>query len=393
MIYITLSQARGNDMFKILNIFGTRPEAIKMAPVIKEQGQCPANILPIVCVTAQHREMLDQVLRLFSILPDYDLNIMEHDQSLFDINISGLRAIEEVLLDARPDLVLVQGDTITTFIASLAAFYMRIPVGHIEAGLRTENKYQPFPEEINRRLVSHIADLHFAATEQAKRNLLREGVDIDNIFVTGNTVIDAMLSIVNNQDFSKKSIIGNRLKEQLRFLASSDRPRLIVVTAHRRENYGQGLEDICLALKEIASNNDDVEIVYPVHLSPNVQGPVLSILGGIRNIHLIEPLDYTSFIYLMNESYLILTDSGGIQEEAPSLGKPVLVMRKVTERPEAIEAGTTKLVGNSADQIVNETQRLLDDVNEYIRMSRVANPYGDGKAAEYIVRAISDRFL
>jgi UDP-N-acetylglucosamine 2-epimerase (non-hydrolysing) len=378
-------------MLTVLTIFGTRPEAIKLAPVIRELEKHPAEVRPVVCVTAQHREMLDQILDLFSITPDTDLDIMRHDQSLFDVTTSSLGAIEGVLRRVQPDLVLVQGDTTTTFAAALAAFYLKIPVGHVEAGLRTEDKYHPFPEEINRRLVTHVADLHFAATETARSNLLAEGIPQDVVFVTGNPVIDSLLLVADDPSFSEQRLVAEeRLNRELEFLSSPEEKRLILVTAHRRESHGEGLENIFGALKRIAGDNSDVEIVYPVHLNPNVKGPAARMLGGIRNVHLLEPVDYAPFVLLMRRSYMIVTDSGGIQEEAPSLGKPVLVTRKVTERPEAIEAGTTRLVGVDADTIAAETQRLLDDHDEYARMAKAVNPYGDGRAATRIVEIILD---
>jgi UDP-N-acetylglucosamine 2-epimerase (non-hydrolysing) len=291
----------------------------------------------------------------------------------------------------QPDLVLVQGDTTTTLAAALAAFYLKIPVGHVEAGLRTEDKYHPFPEEINRRLVTHVADLHFAATETARSNLLAEGIPQDVVFVTGNPVIDSLLLVADDPSFSEQRLVAEeRLNRELEFLSSPEEKRLILVTAHRRESHGEGLENIFGALKRIAGDNSDVEIVYPVHLNPNVKGPAARMLGGIRNVHLLEPVDYAPFVLLMRRSYMIVTDSGGIQEEAPSLGKPVLVTRKVTERPEAIEAGTTRLVGVDADTIAAETQRLLDDHDEYARMAKAVNPYGDGRAATRIVEIILD---
>lgn len=363
-----------------------------MAPVLEEQKKHPEEILPVICVTAQHRKMLDQVLDLFSIEPDYDLNIMEHDQSLFGVTSSVLCALEDVLLDINPDIVLVQGDTTTTFVASLAAFYTKIPVGHIEGGLRTRNKQHPFPEEINRRLVSHIADLHFAATDTARWNLISEGVEPGRIFVTGNPVVDALLSIVEDPGYSgQKAEFEERLSKELGFVSPDTHRRIITVTAHRRESFGLGIENICLALKDIALRNQSVEIVYPVHFNPNIREKVLDVIGGIRNIHLTEPLDYTSCVMLMDISYLILTDSGGIQEEAPSLGKPVLVMREATERIEGLEAGITRLVGTRMQQIASETQLLLDNQRVHSKMANAVNPYGDGKAAERIIRVILDR--
>ena len=358
-------------MKKILTIFGTRPEAIKLAPVIKELERRNDVFVSKVCVTAQHREMLDPFLQLFGINPDWDLNIMQPNQSLFDITAKALIKLKEVLEKEKPDLVLVQGDTTTTFTAALAAYYLKIKVGHVEAGLRTLDKYNPFPEELNRRLVGHIADLHFAPTKRAKENLLFEGIPEGSIFVTGNTVVDALFMILartTSEDYLPKA------------LSQPDR-KLILVTAHRRESFGEGIANICLALKEIVKRVPDVEIVYPVHLNPNVREPVYRMLGGVERVHLIEPLDYIPFVHLMKASYLILTDSGGIQEEAPSLGKPVLVLRNITERPEAVEAGAAKLVGTDPQRIVAETLRLLQDPSEYSKMANVPNPFGDGRAA------------
>jgi len=356
---------------KILTIFGTRPEAIKLAPVIKELERRNDVFVSKVCVTAQHREMLDPFLQLFGINPDWDLNIMQPNQSLFDVTAKALVKLKEVLEKEKPDLVLVQGDTTTTFTAALAAYYLKIKVGHVEAGLRTLDKYNPFPEELNRRLVGHIADLHFAPTKRAKENLLSEGIPESSIFVTGNTVVDALFMILartTSEDYLPKA------------LSQPDR-KLILVTAHRRESFGEGIANICLALKEIVKRVPDVEIVYPVHLNPNVREPVYRMLGGVERVHLIEPLDYIPFVHLMKASYLILTDSGGIQEEAPSLGKPVLVLRNITERPEAVEAGAAKLVGTDPQRIVVETLRLLQDPSEYSKMANVPNPFGDGRAA------------
>ncbi len=368
---------------KVLSVFGTRPEAIKLAPVVKELER-HSEIVSRVCVTAQHREMLDQVLELFEIKPDWDLNLMRKGQSLFDVTARGLRAIEDVLLKEQPDVVLVHGDTTTTFVASLAAYYSRIKIGHVEAGLRTFDKYNPFPEEINRRLTDALCDLYFAPTELAKRNLLKEGVPEEKISVTGNTVIDALFLVLSREEQDG----GQQLLENLEL--SDDHSPLILVTGHRRESFGEGFEQICGGLKMIAKSNPGVHIVYPVHLNPNVREPVQRILGKIRNVHLIEPLDYANFALLMNRAYLVLTDSGGIQEEAPSLGKPVLVMREKTERPEAVEAGTAKLVGTDAKRIFQETQRLLDNADEYDKMAHAINPFGDGKAAERIVAVLKE---
>lgn len=373
-------------MIKVLSIFGTRPEAIKMAPVVKELEKRSECIVSKVCVTAQHRQMLDQILQLFEITPDYDLNIMKPGQGLFDVTCNVLQGLKSVLAKEQPDVVLVHGDTTTAMAASLAAYYCRISVGHVEAGLRTGNKFAPFPEEINRKIAGILSDLHFAPTETARLNLLHEGIPDATIHVTGNTVVDALLSVVDR--IMNDELIQQRLEQKFNFLDPSK--RLILVTGHRRENFGDGLENICQALATIVENYDDVEILYPVHLNPNVQEPVKRILGGNRhkNVHLIEPVDYLPFVYLMSRSYFIITDSGGVQEEAPSLGKPVLVMRETTERPEAVEAGTVKLVGTDPRKIVFEADRLLDDNSSYQIMSLAHNPYGDGKAAERIVNIV-----
>lgn len=373
-------------MTKIIFVFGTRPEAIKMAPVIKELERYPDRFRSLICVTAQHREMLDQVLALFDIRPDYDLDIMRPGQDLFDVTSNVLLGLRDVLTRERPDIVLVHGDTTTTMAASLAGYYARVQVGHVEAGLRTHNKYAPFPEEINRRVTGAICDLHFAPTGTARENLLREGVSDGSIIVTGNTVVDTLLSVV--------AMIGRdrELQEGLaaRFRYLDPEKKLVLVTGHRRENFGEGFENICRALAAIAKRHAGVEIVYPVHLNPNVQEPVNRILSGenLHNVHLIEPLDYLPFVYLMNRSHFIITDSGGVQEEAPSLGKPVLVMRETTERPEAVAAGTVKLVGTQLERIVDEASFLLNDAEAYGTMSRAHNPYGDGKASERIVQAL-----
>ena len=366
-------------MIKVLTVLGTRPEAIKLAPVIKELERHNDKFTSRVCVTGQHREMLDPFLQLFDIKPDWDLDIMKPNQSLFDVTVSALSKLKPVLETEKPDLVLVQGDTTTAFVAALAAFYLKIKIGHVEAGLRTADKYNPFPEEINRRLISHLADLHFAPTQQAKANLLAEGIDKGSVFVTGNTVIDALFMILERTE-------GQNLLADLPLQPDK---KLILVTAHRRESFGEGLTNICKALKEIAEQVKDVQIVYPVHLNPNVRGPVRQLLGGVDRILLIEPLDYVRFVHLMNRAYLILTDSGGIQEEAPSLGKPVLVMRETTERPEAIEAGAAKLVGTRTERIVEETLRLLQNRDQYAKMANARNPFGDGQAARRIVDILS----
>ncbi len=367
---------------KVLSILGTRPECIKMAPVIKKLKQ-ESRIESRVCVTAQHRYMLDQVLDLTQIKPEVDLNIMMENQGLTEVGVAILSGLKPVLEEFRPDLVLVQGDTSTTFFAALAAFYQQVPVGHVEAGLRTGDMSAPWPEEMNRRVASILADVHFAATEQSRDNLLREGIEPESILVTGNTGIDALLDVIQLIDSSPK-LLG-KLEVQFPFLESYR--RTILVTGHRRENFGKGFEEICHALLEI-SRRDDVQIVYPVHLNPNVRGSIKSILGETPNVHLIEPLDYLSFVYLMQKSFLIITDSGGVQEEAPSLGKPVVIMREKTERPEGVAAGTAKLTGSSTERIVEEASLLLDAQDEYEKMARTHNPYGDGHASERIVKWI-----
>jgi len=371
---------------KILIIFGTRPEAIKMAPVVKGFQAAAPQIQAVVCVTAQHRQMLDQVLKLFGIVPEHDLNIMKPGQDLFDITGNILAGLKSVLAQEKPDLVLVHGDTTTTFAASLAADYAGVPVGHVEAGLRTGNKRAPFPEEINRKLTGAIADLHFAPTEAARANLLREGVDPATIFVTGNTVIDALLA--TTQRLKDHPELKTGFDEQFKFLDAAK--KLILVTGHRRENFGEGFQNICLALADIACSAPDIEVLYPVHLNPNVRQPVAEILASrhLSNVHLIDPVDYLPFVYLMNRAHLIITDSGGVQEEAPSLGKPVLVMRDTTERPEAVAAGTVKLVGTSRDAIVKECLNLLTNPADYQRMSQAHNPYGDGRATQRIVDTV-----
>ena len=364
---------------KILTIFGTRPEAIKMAPLVQALAGAD-GIESRLCVTAQHREMLDQVLSLFKISPDYDLDIMKPGQDLTGVTCNVLSGLREVLADFMPDRVLVHGDTTTTLAASLAAYYARIPVGHVEAGLRTGNIYAPWPEEINRKLTGGIADRHYAPTTWARDNLLREGVPASQVLVTGNTVIDALLWVDKQLDENKT--LQQEAAKYFPFL--NPQQRLILVTGHRRESFGKGFEDICHALLKL-SERDDIQIVYPVHLNPNVQEPVRRILGSRQNIHLIDPVDYLPFIYLMRNSYLIITDSGGIQEEAPSLGKPVLVMRTTTERPEAVTAGTVQLVGSDQNAIITAAQRLLDDQEHYNKISYAHNPYGDGNACERII--------
>jgi len=384
---------------KILIVFGTRPEAIKIAPVINELQKYPDYFKITTCITSQHRQMLDQVVNIFKIVPDYDLDIMTENQDLFDITVNSLNGLKDVLLHEKPKLVLVQGDTTTSFIAGLAAYYQKIPIAHIEAGLRTYNKYSPFPEEKNRHLLSVLADYHFAPTEWAKSNLLRESIPEDKIWVTGNTGVDSLQYILNKQKTERsEKYWRNYFKEKWDVTISTDNnsSKLILVTGHRRENLEKGLENICLALKEIAVKRNDVTIVYPVHLNPNVQRPVKRILNSQPNIRLIEPLEYEPFVILVNSAYLILTDSGGIQEEAPSLGKPVLIMRDTTERPEGIEAGTAKLVGTDTNTVVRNVYRLLDSKREYEAMSRTLNIYGDGKASKRIVKIImgeENRFL
>ncbi len=363
---------------KILTVFGTRPEAIKLAPLVLGCASQLSELQSIVCVTSQHREMLRQVLELFNIKPDYDLGIMEEDQDLFDITSKIILKLRSVLEECRPDIVIIQGDTSTAFLAALAAFYMRIPVAHVEAGLRTRDKHNPFPEELNRTFISSIADYHFAPTEQAKKNLLDEQVPEEKIFVTGNTVIDALTLTLSIQRKEKPV-------SQKNFGGIDFGKRILLVTGHRRESFGEGLRNICAGLKKLAENHNDVEIVYPVHLNPNVRKEVMKALKGIPNVHLKEPMDYGKFVYLMDRCYLILTDSGGIQEEAPSLGKPVLVMRNATERPEAVQAGTAILVGTETQAIVEQTERLLEDQTAYKKMASAENPFGDGKATERII--------
>ncbi len=367
---------------KVLSVFGTRPEAIKMAPVVKAlaaDGAFEAK----VCVTAQHRQMLDQVLEIFDIQPDFDLNLMKPGQDLSDITANVLLGMRDVYRQWLPDIILVHGDTTTTFAASLSAFYAKIKIGHVEAGLRTHNKYAPWPEEMNRCLTGAAADIHFAPTAQSRAHLLAEGVAEDTIHVTGNTVIDALLDVTER--VRTDSALQQRFTQQFEFIDPAR--RLILVTGHRRENFGAGFENICQALAQLAQR-PDVQIVYPVHLNPNVQEPVRRILGSVSNVHLIEPQDYLPFVYLMDKAALLITDSGGIQEEAPSLGKPVLVMRDTTERPEAVIAGTVKLVGTDTRTIVAEASHLLDNADAYAVMSRAHNPYGDGQASERIARIL-----
>ncbi len=383
----SLQKRRGRDKrrrIRVLVVFGTRPEAIKLAPVIIQLKKYPQRFEVFLAITAQHRHMLDRVLTVFGISPDFDLDIMRSNQSLADITTRTLRGIEKLLRKVMPDLILVQGDTTTAFAAALAAYYCRVGVGHVEAGLRTGDKFAPYPEEINRRLLASLADVHFAPTLRARNNLMSEGVSADSIYVTGNTVIDALRLI-------RKKLRREVLLGVGRLPLPGRRPscRLILVTAHRRESFGPGLERICEALISIVRRNPDVEVVYPVHLNPNVRQPVRRALAGTERIHLVRPLDYLSFVYLMNQAYLILTDSGGIQEEAPALGKPVLVLRDKTERPEAVEAGTALVVGTEPRRIVAAVELLLKSKQKYQRMARAQNPFGDGHAAQRIVRILS----
>lgn len=358
---------------KLLFVMGTRPEAIKLAPVILEARRQP-NLDVRTLATAQHREILDNVLRVFEIIPDFDLNIMTDDQTLSDVTAKVVRGVEDILKDERPDWVLVQGDTTTVLATALTCYYQKVPVAHIEAGLRTYNKFQPFPEEINRTLVSHMADFHFCPTTKAKENLLKEGLASEKILVTGNTVIDALFLALE-----KPAVFGKR------FNKVDFSKRIILLTAHRRENFGQPLENICLAVKDIVERFEDIEVIYPVHPNPNVQKTVARLLGDRLRVHLLPPLDYLTFCHLMQKAFLILTDSGGIQEEAPSLHKPVLILREVTERPEVVAVGAAKVVGSGRERIVNETTALLTNPDLYRRMSEAPNPFGDGQAAERII--------
>ena len=364
---------------KLMTVFGTRPEAIKMCPLVLEMRKYPEYIQPIVAVTAQHREMLDQVLDLFGIVPDYDLNIMTSGQTLYDVTTRALMGLKPVMEEAKPDMVLVHGDTTTTFAGALAAFYAQIPVGHVEAGLRTGNKYSPYPEEMNRKLTGAIADMHFAPTATSKGNLLKENVNPASILITGNTVIDALQTTVHgdyhfaDEDFNRVFATGHKL---------------ILMTTHRRENLGEPMRHVYRALKSVLETHENVEAIFPVHKNPKVREIVNQELGHLSRVHLIEPMDYEPFANLMAKVDIVLTDSGGIQEEAPALGKPVLVLRDTTERPEAVEAGTVKLVGTAYEDVLRETNRLLDDVNHYRSMAEAANPYGDGKACERIIKAI-----
>ena len=382
-------------MKKIMLVFGTRPEAIKMAPLVKEFQKYPEDFETVVCVTGQHREMLDQVLHIFDIRPDYDLNIMKQGQDLYDVTARVLTGMRDVLKEVSPDIVLVHGDTTTSTAAALAAFYQQIPVGHVEAGLRTYNIYSPWPEEMNRQITGRIATYHFAPTQLSKSNLLKENVSEDKITVTGNTVIDALYWVVNKIKSDKK--LDAELEAILKDAGYdvnrlSDGRKLILITGHRRENFGDGFINMCTAIKDLTQKYPDVDFVYPMHLNPNVRKPIHEVFGedlsNLGNMFFIEPLEYLSFVYLMEKSDIVLTDSGGIQEEAPGLGKPVLVMRDTTERPEALDAGTVKLVGTDYDKIVNSVSELLEDERAYEKMSKAVNPYGDGMACGRIVERI-----
>ncbi|MBQ3234269.1 MAG: UDP-N-acetylglucosamine 2-epimerase (non-hydrolyzing) [Alistipes sp.] len=382
-------------MKKVMLVFGTRPEAIKMAPLVKEFQKCPEQFKTIVCVTGQHREMLDQVLSLFEITPDYDLNIMKQGQDLYDVTARVLVGMRDVLKEAQPDVVLVHGDTTTSTASALAAFYQQIPVGHVEAGLRTHNIYSPWPEEMNRLITGRIATYHFSPTPLSKENLLKENVAESAITVTGNTVIDALYMVVDK--IRKNSTLSNELATLLK-TAGYDTSRLangkklVLITGHRRENFGDGFINMCTAIKDLTQKYPDVDFVYPMHLNPNVRKPIHEVFGedlsNLGNMFFIEPLEYLSFVHLMEQSNIVLTDSGGIQEEAPGLGKPVLVMRDTTERPEALEAGTVKLVGTNYDRIISEVSRLLDDSEYYDTMSKAVNPYGDGLACGRIIETL-----
>ena len=376
-------------------VFGTRPEAIKMAPLVQEFRKHPDQYETLVYVTGQHREMLDQVLNIFGIVPDYDLNIMKPGQDLYDVTARILSGMRDVLSEAKPEIVLVHGDTTTSMAVALAAFYRQIPVGHVEAGLRTHNIYSPWPEEMNRQITGRIATHHFSPTPLSRENLLREGIDKSRILVTGNTVIDALYAVVNKikDDVPLQLSLGEELRAagyDTDRLGAEEGRHLVLITGHRRENFGDGFLHICRAIKTLSEKYPNVDFVYPMHLNPNVRKPIKEIFGENRqsNLFFIEPLEYLSFVYLMEKSHIVLTDSGGIQEEAPGLGKPVLVMRDTTERPEALEAGTVKLVGTDYDKIVSEVSSLLDDTECYKRMSQAVNPYGDGKACERIVEYI-----
>ncbi len=380
-------------MKRVMLVFGTRPEAIKMCPLVKEFQKYPDDFNTIVCVTGQHREMLDQVLKVFGVVPDYDLDIMRQGQDLYDVTSKVLVGMRDVLKEACPDVVLVHGDTTTSTATALAAFYQRIPVGHVEAGLRTRNIYSPWPEEINRQITSRIATYNFAPTPLSRRNLLEEAVDENKIIVTGNTVIDALRLVVDriHSDSGLGRELEDRILENGYDTSRLATRRLVLITGHRRENFGEGFISICDSIRDLGTKYKDVDFVYPMHLNPNVRKPIHQVFGedlhGLGNIFFIEPLEYLEFVYLMERSAVVLTDSGGIQEEAPGLGKPVLVMRDTTERPEALEAGTVKLVGTDYGKIVGEVSLLLDDKEAYEKMARSANPYGDGKACERIVKS------
>lgn len=382
---------------QIMLVFGTRPEAIKMAPLVKEFQKYPDKFQTIVCVTGQHREMLDQVLHIFEIRPDYDLNIMKQGQDLYDVTACVLIGMRDVLKEAQPDVVLVHGDTTTSTAAALAAFYQQIPVGHVEAGLRTHNIYSPWPEEMNRQITGRIATFHFSPTPLSRKNLLAEGVKEEQITVTGNTVIDALYMVVDK--IKKDMELDCELEGILRHSGYdvqrlAQGKKMVLITGHRRENFGDGFISMCRAIQALTLKYPDVDFVYPMHLNPNVRKPIHQVFGEdlahLGNMFFIEPLEYLSFVYLMEKSFLVLTDSGGIQEEAPGLGKPVLVMRDTTERPEALDAGTVKLVGTDYDRIVSEVSALLEDVEYYDKMSKAVNPYGDGKACERIVRTFNE---
>uniref|UniRef100_UPI004025936D non-hydrolyzing UDP-N-acetylglucosamine 2-epimerase n=1 Tax=Butyricimonas virosa TaxID=544645 RepID=UPI004025936D len=382
-------------MKKVMLVFGTRPEAIKMAPLVKEFQKYPEQFQTIVCVTGQHREMLDQVLHIFEIEPDYDLNIMKQGQDLYDVTARVLTGMRDVLKEARPDVVLVHGDTTTSTAAALAAFYQQIPVGHVEAGLRTHNVYSPWPEEMNRQITGRIAAYHFAPTPLSRQNLLAEGIRDEKITITGNTVIDALYMVVERIEDDKTLEFGlncSLIKAGYDVDRLNEGRKLVLITGHRRENFGEGFINICKAIKALVGKYPDVDFVYPMHLNPNVRKPIHDVFGedlsNLKNMFFIEPLEYLSFVYLMEKSTIVLTDSGGIQEEAPGLGKPVLVMRNTTERPEALEAGTVKLVGTDFNRIVEEVSRLLEDQSYYGVMSEAVNPYGDGKACRRIVNFI-----
>ena len=382
-------------MKKVMLVFGTRPEAIKMAPLVKEFQKQPKRVETVVCVTGQHREMLDQVLKIFDIKPDYDLNIMKQGQDLYDVTARVLTGMRDVLKEVKPDVVLVHGDTTTSTAAALAAFYQQIPVGHVEAGLRTHNIYSPWPEEMNRLLTGRLATYHFSPTPLSRNNLIKESVDDRNIIITGNTVIDALYWVVDK--IKNNKVLDNELEDILSKAGYdvnrlNNGKKLVLITGHRRENFGDGFINMCTAIKDLTVKYPDLDFVYPMHLNPNVRKPIHEVFGenlsGLKNMFFIEPLEYLSFVYLMEKSSIVLTDSGGIQEEAPGLGKPVLVMRDTTERPEALDAGTVKLVGTDYNKIVNEVSSLIDDKAAYEKMSKAVNPYGDGLACGRIVNAL-----